>query len=54
MGILEVVFLVFLTLKLLGKLDKSWWFVFSPVIIGAVIYLVLFLGMILFLSRAHL
>lgn len=30
MGILEILFLIFLTLKLVGTIDWSWWLVFAP------------------------
>ena len=30
MGIIEMVFCIFLVLKLTGYIDWSWWYVFSP------------------------
>lgn len=30
MGFMEILFLIFVTLKLLGAIDWSWWLVFAP------------------------
>jgi energy-coupling factor transporter transmembrane protein EcfT len=35
--------LIFVTLKLIGKIDWSWWWVLSPIWIPLVIAIVLFL-----------
>ena len=37
LGLLEVLFLIFLVLKLTHLITFSWWFVFSPLIIEFVI-----------------
>lgn len=42
MGFLEVLTIVFVVLKLSGKIDWSWWLVLLPEIIAAVIYISLF------------
>ena len=34
-GFVELLTIVFITLKLLGKIDWSWWWVLSPVWISA-------------------
>ncbi|MBO5970721.1 MAG: transmembrane Fragile-X-F protein [Clostridia bacterium] len=38
MGLTEVLTIVFVVLKLLGKIGWSWWLVLLPEIIGFVIY----------------
>lgn len=35
MGFLEILFLIFLTLKLMGEITWSWFWVFSPLIPAA-------------------
>ncbi len=47
-GIGGVVFVVFLTLKLAGVIDWSWWWVFSPLLLPFAIVAVvwLFLGVV--------
>jgi ABC-type dipeptide/oligopeptide/nickel transport system permease component len=40
MGLLEVLTLIFVTLKVLGVITWSWWVVLSPAILG------IFLGMV--------
>ena len=37
-GLLTIVFIV---LKLLGKIDWSWWWVLSPIWIGLLLYIVI-------------
>lgn len=39
MGIAEVLTVVFIVLKLIGKIDWSWWLVLLPEIIAIVLYL---------------
>lgn len=39
--------LVFITLKLLGKIDWSWWWVLSPLWIGLAIALLIFVGAVI-------
>ena len=36
-GLCGIIFIILLTLKLLGVISISWWWVFSPLIIGFVI-----------------
>jgi len=38
MGFCEILTLLFVVLKLLGKIDWSWWLVLLPEIIAAVLY----------------
>lgn len=45
-GFLGILTLVFITLKLLGKIDWSWWWVLSPVLIPTVL-VALFLAFVL-------
>ena len=40
MGLTEALTIVFVVLKLLGKIDWSWWLVLLPEIIGLAIYIV--------------
>ena len=39
-GLGGVLFLIFLVLKLIGVIDWSWWWVFSPLLIGLGLFLV--------------
>lgn len=41
MGICELLTVAFIVLKLIGKVDWSWWIVLLPEIIAAGLYLVL-------------
>lgn len=41
MGFAEVLTVVFVVLKLLGKIDWSWWLVLLPEIIAVAIYIIL-------------
>lgn len=43
MGITELLTVAFVVLKLLGKIEWSWWQVLLPEIIAVAIYLVIFL-----------
>ena len=50
-GFIGLLAIVFITLKLLGKIDWSWWFVLAPlylvpVIIGVIFVLLLLLAII--------
>ena len=40
MGLLEVMFLVFMTLKLIGVISWSWLVVCIPLIVSAVLYII--------------
>lgn len=42
-GFIGTLTLIFITLKLLGKIDWSWWWVLSPLWIGAAFSLTLML-----------
>ena len=46
MFLFEIVFLILLILKLLKKIDCSWWWVFSPIIIKILIILGLILTIV--------
>lgn len=37
MGILEILFIVFVTLKLMGTIDWSWWLVCAPLYPSAIL-----------------
>ncbi len=41
MGFTEVLTIVFIVLKILGKIDWSWWLVLLPEIVAAVVYILL-------------
>lgn len=49
-GLCGVIFIVLLILKLFGVISISWWWVFSPIIIGFVIG-VIFLILLILISR---
>ena len=46
MGLLQV---VFITLKLIGHIDWSWWWVLSPIILNG-LFILFFIGMLLILK----
>ena len=48
-GFTGLLTIIFITLKLLGKIDWSWWWVLSPLWIGAVLVLLVF-GFVLFIA----
>lgn len=41
MKFLNIIMLIFMTLKLLNKIDWSWWLVLSPTILSCSIWLVI-------------
>lgn len=47
-GLLTIVFVV---AKLFGVINWSWWLVFSPIIVGFVIALVLIIGFIILVAK---
>ena len=49
-GLCGIIFIVLLILKLFGLISISWWWVFSPLIIGFVIG-VIFLIFLILISR---
>jgi len=44
--------ILFITLKLLGKIDWSWWWVLSPLWIGALVFL-LVVGVVVLVAWAN-
>ena len=50
-GFFGVVFIILLTLKLLGVISISWWWVFSPLIIGFAIGVICLIFLILILKK---
>ena len=51
-GLCGVIFIVLLILKLLGVISISWWWVFSPLIIGFAIGLIFLIILILISKRS--
>ena len=53
MGVCEVLTLIFVTMKLLGVIDWTWWIVFSPMYPALLLYvvIVLFIAVGLFSLR---
>jgi hypothetical protein len=47
-GILTILFVVFVTLKLTGNIDWSWWWVTSPLWLPVVILFITIIGVIMF------
>jgi hypothetical protein len=47
-GFAGLLAIVFITLKLLGKIDWPWWWVLSPLWIAALIFIVIVLGVTVF------
>lgn len=41
MGLTEVLTIIFIVLKILGKIDWSWWLVLLPEIIAVVLYIII-------------
>lgn len=50
-GLCGVIFIVLLILKLFGVISISWWWVFSPLIIGFIIGLLLLILLILAMKK---
>lgn len=46
MGLLEVLTLIFITLKLMGHIDWSWWWVLSPMWGAFVFYIAAVLALV--------
>lgn len=46
-GLCNVLFIILLTLKLIGVISISWWWVFSPLIIGFAIGIICLIILIL-------
>lgn len=51
-GFFGVIFIVLLILKLFGLISISWWWVFSPIIIGFVIGIISLIILILISKRS--
>ena len=51
-GLCDLIFIVLLILKLFGLISISWWWVFSPLIIGFVIGLIFLLILILISKKS--
>lgn len=49
-GLCDLIFIILLILKLFGVISISWWWVFSPLIIGFVVGLI-FLIFLILISR---
>jgi hypothetical protein len=45
-GVLEVLFLIFLTLKLTGTIAWSWWWVFAPLYPAILLYAVVIFALL--------
>lgn len=57
-SILTILFVVFVTLKLTGNIDWSWWWVTSPLwlpiaILFAIVFILLIAGVIMLYSRGN-
>lgn len=49
-GILPVLGLIFVTLKLIGKIDWSWWWITAPFWGGAILWIVCFVGYVIYVA----
>ena len=52
LGFLSILTLIFIVLKLTEVISWSWWLVLSPIIVGAVLAIVVFIGAIIVYSRS--
>ncbi len=52
-GFLGVLGLIFITLKLMGFIDWSWWWVTAPLWGGAILAVVVFLGIVVWVAVAE-
>lgn len=52
-GFIGLLTIVFITLKLLGKIDWSWWWVLSPlwIPVGVVIVILLIVGIVFLIAK---
>lgn len=50
-GLCGIIFIILLTLKLLGVISISWWWVFSPLIIGFAIGIIISLIILILISK---
>lgn len=53
MGFTEFLTIIFVVLKLIGVISWSWWLVFLPEIIAAVLYILLIIGICKVNSRTR-
>lgn len=51
MGLGTILFLIFLVLKLTNYIDWSWWLVTAPLWITAILYIVISIIMVTYLSK---
>lgn len=51
-GFLNVIFIILLTLKLIGVISISWWWVFSPLIVGFAIGIIFLIFLILISKKS--
>ena len=50
-GLCNVLFIILLTLKLLGVISISWWWVFSPLIVGFAIGIICLIIILTLISK---
>lgn len=50
-GLCNVLFIILLTLKLIGVISISWWWVFSPLIIGFAIGIICLIIILTLISK---
>jgi len=53
MGISEILTIIFVTMKLLGKIEWSWWLVLLPEIIGLAVYVLIVVSIIVSCNRTN-
>lgn len=53
MGISEILTIIFVTMKLLGKIEWSWWLVLLPEIIGLALYVLIVVSIIVSCNRTN-
>ena len=51
LGLSTVLFLIFLVLKLCNVITWSWWWVTAPLWIGAILYVLILVGMFIYYYR---
>ena len=51
MGLGTILFLIFLVLKLTNYIDRSWWWVSSPLWITAILYIVIVTVFVMFFDK---
>lgn len=53
MGISEILTIIFVTMKLLGKIEWPWWLVLLPEIIGLAVYVLIVVSIIVSHNRTN-